>query len=84
MYHLNHMNHKINSNTFGKHALRKMELARTELYKAKSPIPLRMVASLIKKSISQAHRQIKKAKNSFKYIFLERVEKGSPLKNIIK
>ena len=76
------LNYKISSDSFGDPTLRKMNKAREELNKLKSPIPLRMVSALIKKSISQVHRQIRKVKKVFKHIFMERLEKNSSLQGI--
>ena len=59
---MQHLNYKLSSNSFTEYTLQKMNQAMAELNKIKSPIPLRMVSSLVKKSISQVHRKLKKPK----------------------
>ena len=73
------LDRKISSNSLGKTTWKKMNQARDKLYELKSPIPLRMISSLVKKSISQVHRQIRKGKEAFKRVFSERFGQSQPV-----
>ena len=76
---IQYLDRKISSNSLGKSTWQKMSQAREKLYELKSPIPLRMISSLVKKSISQVHRQIRRSKDAFKRVFLERFGQSSSL-----
>ena len=76
---IQYLDRKVSSNSLGKTTWQKMNRAREKLYEIKSPIPLRMIASLVKKSVSQVHRQIGKSKEAFKRIFSERFGQSKSL-----